>query len=296
MERELWIVLKWGLRRLPRRWPRNAVYHNNEIIAVLLWAALHNKPISWACRRSSWPVQAWRQRLPDQSTMSRRLRCPGVWQDLRLLLDRIQSRWGDASGHGCTFIIDGKPLPVSNISGDPDAARGWGAGIYARGYKLHAIIDTESRLIDFEVCSLNTAESVVARGMVCGLDTEPPAEMLADSGYDSNALHRVCEERGFQLIAPRRRPGTDLGWVKGGHAAGRLRSIEMTEGAGCAWERVHRFVRLGVERYFGTLASASTGLFALPPWVRRIHRVRAWVAAKLAINAARTAWRRENAA
>jgi hypothetical protein len=46
------------------------VYDNRTVIAVLLWAALHDRPIVWACQRSSWPVQAWRRRLPDQSTMS----------------------------------------------------------------------------------------------------------------------------------------------------------------------------------------------------------------------------------
>ena len=75
---------------MPRWWPRNASYSNREILAVLLWAALHNKPICWACLRSSWPLQAWRRRLPDQSTMSRRLRDPDVWGDLRRLIDEVQ--------------------------------------------------------------------------------------------------------------------------------------------------------------------------------------------------------------
>lgn len=78
MERELWRWVRWGLRRLPRWWPRGAVYGNREVLAVVLWAALHNRPVSWACRRDAWPMQAWRGRLPDQSTMSRRRRDPRV--------------------------------------------------------------------------------------------------------------------------------------------------------------------------------------------------------------------------
>jgi len=293
MERELWTIIKWGLRRLPRRWPRNAVYANTEILAVFLWAAMHNRPIDWACERSSWPIQAWRQRLPDQSTMSRRLKDQSVWDDLRLMLESVQSRFGNEHEDQSTYIVDGKPLPVSNISGDPDAARGWGAGIYARGYKLHAIIDAENRMIEFDVQPLNKAESVIAGELVKAVSVERPTNLLADAGYDSNPLHRACEANGIQLIAPRRRPGTGLGWVKGGHSAGRLRSIQITEGPGREWDRVHRFVRLGIERFFGTLATPATGLFALPPWVRRLHRVRAWVAAKLVINAARIVRRRE---
>ncbi|MCR9076824.1 MAG: hypothetical protein NXI07_12375, partial [bacterium] len=64
MERELWIVIRRGLRALPRRRVRNAVYTDEQVLAVLLWAALHQRPVSWACKRSSWPVQAWRRKLP----------------------------------------------------------------------------------------------------------------------------------------------------------------------------------------------------------------------------------------
>jgi hypothetical protein len=45
--------------------------------------------------------------------------------------------------------------------------------------------------------------------------------------------------------------------------------------------------RTGVERDFSGLACFGGGLTTLPPWVRRIRRVRAWVMAKLLINAAR---------
>ena len=33
--------------------------------------ALYDRSINWACQRGHWPFQAWRRRLPDQSTMSR---------------------------------------------------------------------------------------------------------------------------------------------------------------------------------------------------------------------------------
>jgi hypothetical protein len=46
-------------------------------------------------------------------------------------------------------------------------------------------------------------------------------------------------------------------------------------------------VRTTVERFFGTLATFGGGLSSLPTWVRRLHRVRVWVAAKLTLNAAR---------
>jgi hypothetical protein len=45
--------------------------------------------------------------------------------------------------------------------------------------------------------------------------------------------------------------------------------------------------RADIERDFSGLACFGGGLTTLPPWVRRIWRVRAWVMAKLLINAAR---------
>src|SRR5262245_34060520 len=92
MERELWRWVGWGLRRLPRWWPRGAVYDNRCVLAVLLWAALHERAITWACQRAHWPVQAWRRKLPDQSTMSRRLRDPRVLEDLERLVVVLQRR------------------------------------------------------------------------------------------------------------------------------------------------------------------------------------------------------------
>src|SRR5690606_20893057 len=52
MERELWRLIRESLRRLPRRRLRNAVYTDDEVLAVLLWAALHQRPVSWGAKRS----------------------------------------------------------------------------------------------------------------------------------------------------------------------------------------------------------------------------------------------------
>ena len=70
MERDIWTRMMAALKRLPPTRPRNAVYTHGQILAVLLWAALHDRPVSWACERGNWPMQAWRRALPDQSTMS----------------------------------------------------------------------------------------------------------------------------------------------------------------------------------------------------------------------------------
>jgi len=287
MERGLWRGITEGLRRLPRWSPVRATYSNRQILAVLLWAALHDRPISWACCRSSWPIQAWRRRLPDQSTMSRRLRDPRLIGDLRLLIARLQRRLPATP----VLAVDGKALPVREHSRDPDAATGWASGRFAPGYKLHALIDTAHRLLDFEIRPMNQAESAAARAMVERLTPAKPAHtpgadatLLGDAAYDSNPLHAACAARGVRLLAPRRRPDRPLCKHRR-HEPSRLACVELLESPdppGVLRERV------SVERFFARLTIAAR-LFALPPWARRLHRVRAWVAAKLALNAARIA-------
>jgi DDE family transposase len=286
MERELWRWIVWGLRRLPRWWPRGGVYDNRVVLAVLLWAALHDRSISWACRRAHWPVQAWRRCLPDQSTMSRRLRDARVLEDLARLVAIVQRPLGQVRG---PLIVDGKPLAVSGFSADPDAANGWGAGCHALGYKLHALVDSLQRLVAFEVQPMNEAECTCARTLLeraaaSGLIPRD-GTLIGDASYDSNPLHHAAAQAGLRLIAPRRRPELALCSARR-HHPNRLAAIRFTE-HDPGWEDMRKRVRTTVERYFGTLATVGGGLFALPTWARRLHRVRAWVAAKLALNAAR---------
>lgn len=283
MERELWRRLAWALRRLPRTRPRGGVYSNTEVLAVLLWAALHDRSILWACRRAHWPMQAWRRRLPDQSTMSRRLRDPALLRDMDLLVRLLQ---GPAELSPATLIVDGKPLPVSEMSGDRDAVTGWGAGRFSRGYKLHALIDRSRRLLAWEVRPMNQAESVVARDLLAAASAAGlvprGATLLGDASYDSNPLHATAGALGLRLIAPRRKARRS---ISPGHRQhpGRLASIALTESP--AWRAGS--TRAAIERFFGGLASPGGGLHALPPWARRASRVRVWVGAKLVINAAR---------
>jgi hypothetical protein len=290
MERELWTRIRAALRRLPPTRRRNAVYTDAQILAVLLWAALHDRPISWACERGNWPMQAWRRKLPDQSTMSRRLRLPctlvSLWQLACLL------QLGREPGE--VLVVDGKPLEVSENSRDPDARSGRGAGRYSKGYKLHAIVDPVAEVfVGWDVHSLNTPETTTAAKILRRRRTRLPAGslLLGDKLMDSNPLHAAAASRRCQMIAPRKRPGMGLGSRK--HHPNRLESIRFTEGPdACVWNDVLAPQRTAIERFFGAMASFGGGLATLPPWVRRLHRVRPWVNAKICINAARIAFRR----
>lgn len=294
MERELWRKIVWGLKRLPRWWPRGAVYDNRVVVAVLLWAAMHDRSVTWACQRRNWPVQAWRRRLPDQSTLSRRLRDPRLLEDLERVVTILQRHLPRTS----TLIVDGKPLSVSVFTGDEEAKLGWGAGRHARGYKLHALVDASQRLVSWIVHPMNHAECTAARELIEKASRRnqlrPDDLVIGDSSYDSNPLHAAAAALKVRLVAPRRRPELGLATNRRHHPS-RLASIAFTERDPDARPLMKR-VRTQVERYFGSLATVGGGLIALPAWARRLHRVRAWVGAKLALNAARHANRQPFAA
>jgi hypothetical protein len=270
------------------------VYTDQQIAAVYLWAALHDRPVSWACQRRHWPVQAWRRALPDQSTMSRRMRHPAIADLLRTLLKDLQRTFG----WGEVLVADGKPLELGEYTRDPDAATGRGAGRYARGYKIHVILDVQTNaVIAYETHPLNVSETTTAAEMMGQETTCIPdgSLLLGDKLFDSNVLHEAAQQRKCQLIAPRKRPGASLGHRR--HHPNRRESIQFTEGADrTIWQEVLSPQRDQIERFFGMLVSSSCGLIGLPAWVRRLHRVRSWVGAKLAINAARIAAKKALAA
>lgn len=284
MERDLWKRIVVALKALPRRRPANAVYDNTQVLAVLLWAALHDRPISWACRRSSWPPQAWRRVLPDQSTMSRRMRDGSLARDLTAVIERVQR----ALPEGRLLLTDGKAYALEDRTGDADALTGWASGRYARGYKLHVIVDDQHRLIQWAVHPMNHAEPTACRELIGRMHAPCRARLIVgDAAYDSNRLHAAVDARGLRLIAPRRKPHTGLGWRS--HHPHRLQSIALTERRGGWMWPMLRAMRTGVERFFAGLVSSSVRAGHLPAWVRSLRRARLWIGAKLAINAARIA-------
>ena len=289
MERAIWRRTAAALKSIPPTRPRNAVYTDREVVAVYLWAALHDRPVSWACKRSNWPPQAWRRRLPDQSTMSRRLRRPTVLALVRRLLHVLQRESPPAD----VLLIDGKALEVSEYSRDPDARRGYGVRGFAKGYRLHALVTQEWQLLAWRVRPLNEAECTVAQGLLRDAVRASPhlrssgALIIGDPSYDSNRLHLRASTLGLNLIAQRRKPKKGVSKWRPHHRS-RLRSISVTEGSGSPRRlRWLKRQRVAVEHFFGALASVGGGLSHLPAWARRKHRVELWVGAKVALNAAR---------
>jgi len=278
MERELFALLCRALETIPAasHRPRKGTYTDAQVLVVILWAALHDRPISWAIRRSSWPFHDRTRALPSSSTVSRRRRKPSI----AALLDDLIAALRRTGPGVRALIIDGRPLTIARHSADPDAAFGRAAGGLGKGYKLHAIVDLLGNCRCFRVEPLNVSEQAVAAKLIAQLDHGHADTLLADANYDSNTLYELAGARGVQMIAARRyKKAKSVGHRR--HSEHRLRALAIMANDPTATNG-RRFI----ESCFGTQGNVIGGLGPLPNHVRRLRRVRLWVAAKLAIDAA----------
>jgi hypothetical protein len=285
MERERWDRLYALARQLSKGWCEGSKYHAAVIVGVFLWAAIHDRPVSWACQLQSWPAELARRGLPSQSTMSRRLRSAPVQRLLALMEDHFKA---ELPRDGPKFI-DAKPLVVSGVTKDPQASSGYAIGGYAKGYKLYAIWGGGCVPYAREVHPINRSEKQVARRLIAQLTGQ--GTIVGDSAYDATPLYNLAAAAGHQLVAYRhsRRSG---GFGHRRQSPHRLRGLAML---GSDEGRRLMRQRLAIERAFGNCTCFGGGLAPLPPWVRRLHRVRLWVQAKLLINAIRINEKREMA-
>jgi hypothetical protein len=277
MEGELWKGLYALVTVEAVHFPRHSgqQYSPAQIVLVLLWAALHDRPVSWACQRCHWPKDLLWDRLPSPATMSRRLRGFSTAQLITDLLAALRDSQPSLCRH-----MDSKPLPVGGFSKDRDARRGYATGTMARGYKLYCIWGRSVVPDVWSLAPLNCADASLAAELIERL--EGGGYLLADATHEGNPLSERAGRLGFQLVSPRRRPNTPLG--RGPQSIYRLRSVELLEGPGGFGRSLYR-EREAIERRYGQLTCFGGGLQPLPSWVRRPHRVAAWVACKLLINA-----------
>src|SRR5579863_2654648 len=285
MEDELWRILYPLIQEQDNRRFRKkgVVFSDARILGVFFWAVLHDRPILWATRPANWPQeQRWRS-LPSASTMSRRLRT----LSLVTLLTQVWLRMVGQAKPSLVRMIDAKPLPVGGFSKDLDARWGQAADAKAKGYKLFSIWSRGAAVPEqWRLGSMNFCEPIVAMSMIPTL--RGGGYLLGDSLYDTNPLHTLCAGHGLQLVAPRKKPGTQLGHQA--HHPSRLRAIELLEPGAATpggFGPSLYAIRTSIERHFGHLGNFGGGLSPLPNWVRRPHRVVLWVAAKLVLNGLR---------
>ena len=189
--------------------------------------------------------------------------------------------------------LDGKPLVVGVASKDPDARRGHVMGGFARGYKLHAWMSRDRRVLSWAVLPLNVAEQAVAGRLAEAMprlcDRSLVLVGVADRNYDSHVLHKQIEAAKGRLVA----------WPKAGGKAnspagaeprhpvtmrqmGRARRA-LVAACGLTGSMVQMALseRVHAEGILGNLTSRAGGLGPLPAWVRRLKRVRRWVGCKV---------------
>lgn len=283
MELERWAELSAAVSAVAAEfaWHPRDTYPTALVVRVHLWAALFDRPISWACRPANWQPSARPAELPGQSTMSRRTRRA----DFMPFLDRVGARLNGPAVPGPVRVVDGKPLELPNHTTDRDATWGRGVSRTSVGYKLHAVFSGNPMPDAFAITTLNRSEKDMAARLVGRLGGH--GYLLADAGFDASWLFDYCHHHGLQLVCPRAKPGTGLGhhYV----SPHRRRAIQMLEPpAGVNTFGLDLYARrTDIERQFSQLVSFGGGLTTLPPWARRIWRVRNWVMAKLLINAAR---------
>jgi hypothetical protein len=263
-----------GSRRIGDRW----------IVLTFLYAAIMHKPVSWACRRSNWPAWVLRRMpvVPSSTTMSRRLQRASVRAMLFATLGRAQG----ILPRSLVLMLDGKPLTVGGNSGDRQARIGRACGLFARGYRVHLLLEITGRVVDWRVAPMHVSEQAMAERLARDLPKDHYAYLLADAGYDSNKVHGLARLAGVQMISPRRRPGTGLGKGKSAHNAGRVRSLALTEGPSSFGRELLR-ERARIERWLGAWSTSVLG--TLPTHVRTQRRVERWILAKLILNAIRLA-------
>jgi hypothetical protein len=274
MERELWKVVYHRLKWVARRFDQKYVHlHPWRIAAVLLWAALHDRPVAWACDKRNWSTTRLRPgRVPSAATVSRRANRTAF----HLFLNALAARLRGDRPPAWTLVVDGKPLPVGKCSKDPDAR----PGPHGKGYKLHAIWGGKCLPEAWEVTAAREYEGAAAERLLAQFTGK--GVLLADGSYEASRLYDAAAGSGYQLLA--RPVGQDTG---GGHVyQSPHRRVALAWFAdGLGWDLYRG--RAAIERSFGNAGSFGGGLGPLPNWVRRVGRVSRWVWAKLVINAAR---------
>lgn len=267
--RTLYTTIRLVNRSIPRR-GRRTVYPDTLIVAMYFWAVAHDRPLCWAALRRNYTSVFRPRRLPSRSQFCRRIknaRCTA-------LIEAVYARLARSDEATPFSYLDGRAFPVGPYSKDPDAERGYYAGGWARGYKLHAIVTEDGRFTHIRVAPLNVSENKVAQEMVA--QASLGGLLLADGNYDDGKLYDAVCQRGTLLFTPL--PEN----AGGGHRPqswSRLRAAEIWQ----AGEPEFFGKRREVERYFGQLSAFGGGLAPLPAWVRTLERVRRWIHAKITI-------------
>jgi hypothetical protein len=288
LERGTWKQIRHAVHVAARQvHPMGDYTYSNELIVLMeFWRVEHGKPMLWAAHPRHYGRLFRPRRLPSYSQFNRRIASDECQAILQLVHNRL------AAAHqplvqGC---IDGKPLPVSPVSKDPDARNGHITGGFAKGYKLHVYINQCRRIVVWSVTPLNVGEALVAMEFLPYLPPQAPDALnLADGNYDGADLYKGFDRAGSALLTPLRnqQQRTD-----GRHHPVTLRQMGAARRAVVdLWDHhpdlAHFLLksRNNVEGVFSVLSVALD--LHLPGHVRRLGRVRRWVGVQIILYHAR---------
>lgn len=289
MDKDVWQVLRNAIRSADRSVPRvgrRPQFSDRLIVQMYFWTVAHDRPRCFAAKRENYSTIFRPRRLPSYSQFCRRLHEPRVLA----MIEHVHHRLAASPQPVSLAFIDGKALPVSESSKDPDARTGRGHGKFSRGYKLHALVSADGRIQCFAVRPMNDAEPRVSREVIFPL-LAPGVVVIGDGNYDSKFLYEIARERGAWFFAPpKQAPQQRRSWKKTN--AARREAVEVWEQQPELARKVYK-LRTEIERVFSRLSCYGGGLAPLPAWVRRLDRVTLWVMAKIVLYHARLLLREE---
>lgn len=283
MNKDVWMILRNAIRSADRSIPqlgRRRLYSDRLIVKMYFLSVAHDRTRCWACQRSNLSPLIRCRQPPSVSQFCKRLKTARVIA----MIERVNQRLAASQEPVALVFIDGKALPISESSKDPDARTGRGNGRFSRGFKLHALCDSSNRIRAFRVTPMNEGEPTVAREHLVQ-HVPPGALVLADGNYDGRKLYTAIGERGATLLTPQKRNHrTEAAF----HNTSSERRAAMERWRDEPEQTRALYAKRGqIERIFSALTCFGGGLAPLPSWVRRIDRVTRWVTAKIAIYHAR---------
>ncbi len=290
MDKNVWQQLRNGVRSADRSVPRcgrKPQFSDQLVVKMFLWSVICDRPRCFACQRESYPSWIRLRQLPSYSQFCRRLHSPRVIG----MIEHVARRLGQSEAPIELVVLDGKELPISWATRDPDARIGRGHRRWVKGYKLHAMGGDDRRIKAFIVRPMNEGEARVAREHLMP-KVQPEVVVLGDANYDSKFLYDAARQQGAWFLAP----------VKKVPSKTRSRTSDARRVGIRMWEKHYRITkavygqRTRIERIFSACTCFGGGLAPLPSWVRRLDRVTLWVTAKIAIYNARLAIREQREA
>ncbi len=283
MDKCVWKVIRCAIASADRSIPRTGrrpLFSDQLIAMMYFWTVAHDRTLLWACQRSSYNRIMRPRRLPSYSQFCKRVKTTRIEQ----IITRVNELLAGLDEPVELAFIDGKALPISESSKDPDAKTGRGNGRFSLGYKLHALGDSRCRIRCFRLTPLNEGEPTVAREHLVQ-HVPPGCLVMADGNYDGRKLYSAVGARGAMLFTPQKKNRrTDAAMKR--TCPERRAAMEVWRDEPELAQKVYG-LRGQIERIFSALSCFGGGLGPLPAWVRRLERVTRWVTAKVALYNAR---------